>query len=154
MKRHRRSRVGNLFSQIFKIGFWFDWERMKAITVSLGRGIKHLFVPHQNIEINETFTDATTKFELSDEVLLSKQKALYRLSMFMVLLAVLILSYAGYQLYYGSTKAFFLSLVVTLIALVLAFRYHFWYFQIKRRKLGCTFNEWYRQGLLGGEKNE
>ncbi|KTD66546.1 intracellular multiplication protein IcmV [Legionella santicrucis] len=152
MKKHHRSRIGNLFSQIFKIRIWFDWERMKAITVSLGNGIKHLFVPHQNIETEESFTDATTKFGLSDESLLSKQKALFRLSMLMLLSAVLILGYAGYQFYLGSMKAGLVSLVVTLIALVLAFRYHFWYFQIKQRKLGCTFNEWYRQGLLGAKK--
>ncbi|WP_115703507.1 type IVB secretion system protein IcmV [Legionella sainthelensi] len=152
MKKHHRSRIGTLFSQIFKIRIWFDWERIKAITVSLGNGIKHLFVPHQNIETEESFTDATMKFGLSDEILLSKQKALFRLSMFMMLLAVLILGYAGYQLYSGSIKAFVVSLVVTLIALVLAFRYHFWYFQIKNRKLGCTFNEWYRRGLLGEKK--
>ncbi|VEB33126.1 intracellular multiplication protein IcmV [Legionella sainthelensi] len=106
MKKHHRSRIGTLFSQIFKIRIWFDWERIKAITVSLGNGIKHLFVPHQNIETEESFTDATMKFGLSDEILLSKQKALFRLSMFMMLLAVLILGYAGYQLYSGVYKGF------------------------------------------------
>ena len=45
-----------------------------------------------------------------------------------------------------------LQAIDTLIALVLAFRYHFWYFQMKQHKLGCTFNEWYRQGLLGEKK--
>ncbi|KTD14650.1 intracellular multiplication protein IcmV [Legionella gratiana] len=152
MKKHHHSRIVTLFSRIFKIRSWFDWERMKAITVSLGNGIKHLFVPHQNIETEESFTDATKKFGLSDERLLAQQKALFRLSMLMMLAAVLILCYAGYQLYLGSLKAFFVSLVVMSIALVLAFRYHFWYFQIKQRKLGCTFSEWYRQGLLGEKK--
>jgi intracellular multiplication protein IcmV len=52
----------------------------------------------------------------------------------------------------GSIKAFIVSLVVTLIALILAYRYHFWYFQMKQRKLGCTFSEWYKQGLFGEKK--
>ena len=71
----------------------------------------------------------------------------------MLLSACLIFVYAGYQFFYGSIKAFIVSLVVMLIALVLAFRYHFWYFQIKQRKLGCTFNEWYRR-INRGERNE
>jgi intracellular multiplication protein IcmV len=58
----------------------------------------------------------------------------------------------GYQLFYGSYQAAIVSFIILWIALVLAFRYHFWYFQIKNRKLGCTVYEWYR-GLLG-DKNE
>ena len=31
---------------------------------------------------------------------------------------------------------------LTLYGLSQAMRYHFWYFQIQSRKLGCTFQEW------------
>ncbi len=148
MKKKSGSRVGRVVTRIINIRFWFDWDRMKAFTVALKNGIKGMFVPQQAVT-SESFNTAKTRMNLSDAELLSKQNALFRLSILMLVIAVLLLGYSGYQLFYGTLRAFIVSLVVTLIALVLAFRYHFWYFQIKHRKLGCTLNEWYRQGLLG-----
>jgi intracellular multiplication protein IcmV len=147
----KKSRIVNLFSRIINIRRWFDWERMKAYTLYLGNGVSRLFVPQKQIQ-EESFDHAVKEFNLDDKNLLLKQKSLFRLSIIMVFLAFLILIYAGYQLFYGAIIAFIISLVVMMIALVLAFRYHFWYYQIKNRKLGCTFSEWYRQGLLGGKK--
>ncbi|CAM2813839.1 intracellular multiplication protein IcmV [Legionella steigerwaltii] len=147
----KRSRIIRLVSTIINVRRWFDWERMKAFTLYLGNGCKRLFVPQKEVE-GESFNEAVKQLNLSDENILAKQKSLFRLSIIMVLAAVVILGYAGFQLFYGSIKAFLVSLIVTMIALVLAFRYHFWYFQMKNRKLGCTFNEWYRQGLLGEKK--
>lgn len=147
----KKSRIVRLVTRIINVRRWFDWERMKAFTLYLGNGFIRLFVPQKKVE-GESFNDAVRLLNLSDESILIKQKSLFRLSIIMVLAALLILGYAGYQLFFGSIKAFIVSLIVTLIALVLAFRYHFWYYQIKNRKLGCTFNEWFRRGLLGEKK--
>lgn len=151
MKKQTDSKIVKMISSILNVRSWFDWVRLKSFTLYLANGFKRLFVPQQAIKA-ESFKEAANKLDISDENLLAKQKALFRLSMIMVGAAGLILVYMGYQLFYGSFKAAMVSLVVTLIALALAFRYHFWYFQIKHRKLGCTFNEWYRQGLLGEKK--
>ncbi|QMT58960.1 type IVB secretion system protein IcmV [Legionella sp. PC997] len=147
----KQSRIGNLLRRIINVRRWFDWDRMKAFTLYLVNGFKRLFVPQKKVQ-GESFDDAVKHLNLTDESILSKQKSLFRLSIIMVFAALLIMGYAVFQLFYGSLKAFLVSIVVTLIALVLAFRYHFWYYQIKNRKLGCTFNEWYRKGLLGGKK--
>jgi intracellular multiplication protein IcmV len=151
MKKPSESKIVRLISNIFDVRTWFDWNRLKGFTLYLGDGLKKLFIPQQNIE-TESFKKATDKLNINEESLLAKQKALFRLSMIMVVTACVILGYAGYQMFYGSFKAMIVSLVVTLIALTLAFRYHFWYYQIKHRKLGCTVNEWFRQGLLGEKK--
>lgn len=152
MKKRSGSRIGRVFSRIFNIRTWFDWERIKILTLALYNDAKAMFIPQKNKK-DESFESAVTKLKISDIELLAKQKALYRLSLVMTLAACLILVYTGYQLFYGSFKAVIVSLVVMMLALVLAFRYHFWYFQIKSRKLGCTLYEWFRQGLLG-DKNE
>lgn len=151
MKKQSESKIVRLISRILNVRSWFDWERMKSFTLYLVNGFKQLFVPQQNIE-SESFKEATKQLDIDDATLLSKEKALFRLSLLMLLIAGLIFGYAGYQLFYGSYKAVIVSFIVMLIALTLAFRYHFWYFQIKKRKLGCTFDEWFRQGLLGEKK--
>ena len=148
MKKKSGTRIGNIFKRIINIRKWSDWDRMKAFTLYLLNGFKRLFVTQKEVEV-ESFDSAVNKLKLSDADLVIKQNALLRLSIVMLAAAFMIFIYSGYQLFYGSFKAVIVSLVVMLIALVLAFRYHFWYFQIKHRKLGCTITEWYRQGILG-----
>lgn len=151
MKKQSESRIVKLISSILNVREWFDWERVRSFTLYLTNGFKQLFVPQQSVKA-ESFKEVTAKLDINEENLLIKQKALLRLSLLMVVVAGLIFGYAGYQLFYGSFKAVIVSLVVTLIALTLAFRYHFWYYQIKHRKLGCTFDEWLRYGLLGEKR--
>ena len=148
MKKKSGSRVVRVFSRILNVRSWADWDRIKSFTEYLVNGVKRLFVPQQNTS-SESFEKAKAELNLSDAELLVKQNALFRLSVVMVTVATLIFIYMGYQLIYGTFRAAIVSLVLVLIALVLAFRYHFWYFQIKHRKLGCTIEEWYRQGILG-----
>lgn len=153
MKKKSGSRIIRFFSRIINIRRWLDWDRTKSFTIALKNAIKFLFVPQQvSTTSTESFEAAVNKLNLSEEDLLVKQKSLFRLSWLMLVLGVLIFIYSLYQLFYGSFKAFSVGLVVTCIAFTLAFRYHFWYFQIKHKKLGCTFNEWYRQGFLGEKK--
>ncbi|HAT6977567.1 TPA: type IV secretion protein IcmV [Legionella pneumophila] len=148
MKKKSGSRIVRVFTRIINVRKWFDWDRMRSLTLYLVNGIKRLFIPQEPTHV-ESFDEAARKLKLSEADLVIKQKALLRLSIIMVIAAFMIFIYTGYQFLYGSWKATIISLVVVMIALVLAFRYHFWYYQIKQRKLGCTVKEWYRQGLLG-----
>lgn len=152
MKKKSGSRIVRVFSRIFKLRAWFDWDRIKSFTIALKNGIKLLFVKQEATK-TESFESAVSRMKLSDTELTAKQKALFRLSLLMLGMFVLIFGYGIYQLCYGTFKAFIVSLVVSVVAATLAFRYHFWFYQLKHRKLGCTFQEWFRQGLLG-EKDE
>ena len=151
MKKKSGSRIRRVITNIFNVRYWADWDRMKAYTLYLGTAIKNLFVP-QNNEASESFEEAQKRMHISDSAMLVKQKSLFRLSLLMLVIAMLLFAYALYHLILGNFLAFILSLVVMMIAGVLAFRYHFWYFQIKERKLGCTISEWFHQGLMGGRR--
>lgn len=151
MKKQQGSRIVNVFSRIFNVRSWVDFDRTKSFTLYLVNGFKRMFVPQKN-ESGETFDEAMSRLNLSEKELQDRKTALYRLSLLMSAAAILIFGYAIYHVLYGSYRAVIVSLVVMLIALALAFRYHFWYFQIKERKLGCTMQEWYRKGLLGDKR--
>lgn len=151
MKKRSGSRTKNVLMRIFNVKTWGDWDRMKSFTLYLTRGFKKFFIPQKN-EVSESFEAAKIRLNLSDKDLMAREKGLFRLSLLMVGAAILLFIYAIYHLFTGNYLAFILSLVVMAIALVLAFRYHFWYFQIKSRKLGCTINEWFRQGIMGDKQ--
>jgi intracellular multiplication protein IcmV len=150
MKKAKYSQTKRLLTIAFDVRRWSDFDRMKTFTVYLAEGFKRLFVPLR-AEESETFSEALKQYSISKEALIKKQNALLRLSILMCLVAFGFLSYAMYMLMLGSWYSALLSLVVMLIALALAFRYHFWFFQMKKHKLGCTFQEWFTQGLLGGK---
>lgn len=151
MKNKYNSRIGQVLSNIIDVRGWFDWDRMKAFTQYLVSGIGQLFVP-QKAKVVEPFEEAKARMNLTDSELLARQKGLFRLSIIMVVFAILLFVYAVTLLVEGSIRGFILGLVVTTIALILAFRYHFWYFQIKERKLGCTIQEWFKQGIMGDKR--
>ena len=151
MKKKSGSKSGHLFSSVFQLRTWSDWDRIKTANRYLGRGIKKLTVP-QKSRVTESFEAAKQRLNLTDKDLLVRQKALLRVAIIMVVFAVFLLTYAIYRFYYHNNKSGVLSLIVMLIALVFAFRYHFWYFQIKEHKLGCSINEWFREGLLGDKR--
>ncbi len=44
-------------------------------------------------------------------------------------------------------KVSFMGLGFAAICLAFAFRYHFWLYQMKRKRLGCTFQEWYQDEI-------
>ncbi len=150
MKNKSGSRVKRVFFRIFNLRSWADWDRMKAFTLYLIAGFKKFFVPQKN-KAWESFAVAAKRLKLSEKELVERQKGLLRLSIVMLVIAFLLFAYTVYLLVSGGYRGSIVSFVVTLIALVLAFRYHFWYFQIKERKLGCTIHEWFKQGLMGGK---
>lgn len=127
-----------------------DWDRIKAGGQFIESGAKKLFVPDPSRPV-ETFDEAQHRMKLTETDLASRARALYRLSIMMACLAIFLFVYFFYHIFYGTWHAAFLTFALTLLALAISFRYHFWYFQIKSRKLGCTFREWYRQGLMGDQ---
>lgn len=156
MKKKSGSRIVRVVVSIINIPYWFDWKRTKSFTSFLGSIFRRLFMVEKeeiddenaNPALTESFETAQKELKLSDEDLLVRQKALYRLSLLMSTLAFAILIYSGYHLFFGTFRAALISLIVMMIALALAFRYHFWYYQIKHRKLGCSLDEWLKKGFL------
>lgn len=150
MKKKPGARTLSVFGRIFNVRAWLDFDRMKSYTGYLANGFRKMFVPQQK-EAEESFDEATVRLNLSEKDLEKRRTSLYRLSLFMCGAALLIFAYGVYHLFNGGYRAAIISLAVMLIALALAFRYHFWYFQIRERKLGCTLQEWYKKGLMGGK---
>ena len=141
------SRVGRL-KKIFNIRLWSDADRLKGFLFFITNTVASFFVIKSSVS-SESFAEARARLGLTDAALVTRKKALFRLSLLMVFLALLLLGYAMYQCLYATLLGSALTFTLMLLALAIAFRYHFWFFQIQQEKLGCTFNEWFKHGLLG-----
>lgn len=151
MKKSKQSRIVTMFKRIFDFRYWADFDRLKGFSLYLWNGFKRLFIPQVSEQSGSqvNFEKAVKEMKLTESDLESRKVALKRMSILMAVLAVLIFIYSFYHMFYGSLQATLLCYSVTLIAAALSFRYHFWYYQIRERKLGCKVSEWFREGLLG-----
>lgn len=127
------------------------WMNLRDIG-SIGRMIvgiaKSLFVP-EKATTTENFEEALIRLNLTEVDIQARRKEFRRLVITFLIISLALLSYDIYQLGQGHIRASVLITVLTAISLVQVFRYHFWLFQIKQRKLGCTVREWFWTGLLG-----
>ena len=95
-------------------------------------------------QVIQTFDEAVERYQYTDEYLLARQRFLLlttRLYLFCLLLSLM---YATHLFNKGMIMACFTTSCVSLILMSFAFRAHFWYTQIKYKKLGMTFYEWFR----------
>ncbi len=151
MGKKYSSRLVTRFFNVFRFHLWLDVSRLKEFMEYITTLCKKLFVP-QAQEAKESFDEAKARLKVTDEQLSKQTQALFWLSLLMLMLASLIFFYGIYNVFYGGILGALISFVVTLVALALAFRYHFWFFQIKEKKLGCSWKTWLNEGLLGGKK--
>ncbi len=151
MPKRPGSRLAALFSRVFHFRFWLDVDRVKKFTQYIIDLFQRLFVPSPKAP-EESFDDALKRLNITPEQLFKRQRMLFRMSILMLVCAVLLFFYGLYEWFYGGILGVLLTVVVIFIALTLAFRYHFWYFQMKERKLGCSWKTWLNEGLLGGKK--
>lgn len=90
----------------------------------------------------ETFDEAVARMNLT-EADLEERKKMFLMQVFIYLGAgFAVLGYAVWLAFGGYFVEMFLAFLVALLALAYAFRSHFWLFQMKHRKLGCTFKEY------------
>lgn len=143
-----KSRTQKIVTKLFDFRAWSDWERTKLGGEFISESVSHVVEPKKT-KLTESFDEAQKRMKLTDEALVSRGRALLRLSILMTAIGVFLFCYAIYHFIYGTVHAGIFALALTSLSLVYALRYHFWYFQIKTRRLGCTLKEWFQQGLLG-----
>jgi len=123
-------------------------ENAKPI-IDLAKG---LFTLPERTPNEEAFEAALERLELTEADLQQRAKAFNRLRFFYLLVAACVFSYGIYLLNFYTLRGALASFGVTFIPLGFAFRYHFWLYQVRQRKLGCTFREVMNATFLGNKK--
>lgn len=127
---------------------WLGWKQISANTANLKNIIVRLFVP-QKATREESFDQAIVRLNLTEEQVQHRYKMFFYQLIFWLSFAVIILIYAIYLAGRHSPHGFLACIAISLVVLSQAFRAHFWMFQIKQRRLGCTFREYLNGGILG-----
>jgi len=129
---------------------WVSWDALKDNTTYVKDSTRGLFSVEKPRR-QETFEEAVARLNLTESDILDRQKSFLRIAMVIGTLGILTLFYTLYLLWNASFGSSALALTVTLLCIATACRYHFWYFQTKNRKLGCTIREWLDAKVSGGQ---
>ena len=97
---------------------------------------------------SETFEQAMARLNLTEEDLVRRKKEFLSLTFLFVALSIGLLGYGIYWAANLVVSATLISFSLCAFCLSQAFRFHFWYFQVKNRKLGCTVQEWFNSKIL------
>ncbi len=123
---------------------WFGYAMFMDQLKTSWQIVKGLFVV-ATPERKETFEEAMQRFQVTDENVNETAKNYLFYSLAFLALGSASFIYAFYLLILrGTLTGWLLAMAVVALFLSQAFRFNFWYFQIKHRKLGCTFEEWWR----------
>lgn len=144
-----RSRTKKMVKPFIDYRYWMSWDEHKTTWENLSELVKDTFLPPVLPEREESFEAAVARMELSERALQTRMRQCLGFASFFFFAGVCSLIYTAYLLFSKEFAVSFLGIGVTSLFFAYAFRYHFWYFQIKNRRLGCTFKDWWQSKIKG-----
>ncbi len=130
---------------------WLGYRQLADMSQSIKNLFKGFFIP-QKPEVEEDFAATMVRLNLTEADIQQRAKEFKRLAVLFALLSTAVFVYSIYLFWIGSWKGTLAGLAVTLVVLAYTFRYHFWLFQVKQRRLGCTFRDWWNSGFMGSKQ--
>ncbi len=125
-------------------------NEVKNFSRTVGSTVKGMFVK-DTPDRTETFDQAVERLGLTEADIQQTMHRYRNYAIFFLLMAIVLFIYAFYLLFtHLSISGCFISLAATTFCLLQVFRYDFWAYQMKVRRLGVSFKEW-KQHILGGK---
>lgn len=143
--------VKRAVKKVADVPSYMDTASIRYTWNSMRRAVGQLCRPRQS-SIHESFEEALLRLNLTEADVQLRTKEFSRLAIIFMLMAAASFIYSIYNAAVGSISGFLLGFVVTLIVLCRAIYFHFWLFQLKHRKLGCSLKEWFNSSISGGVK--
>lgn len=119
------------------------WMNVKGLRES-GDTIAKTFKSLQEVKISdrrETFEEAMSRLRLTEKDIQTRMHQCYIAGWIYFSCAALLFLYGLYLLIFSTFSGFLIAWLLSVLAGVYAYREGFWYLQMKKKKLGCTFSE-------------
>ena len=120
---------------------WSAWDAIKTNAKTIVGMVKEP-VSAGAAQEKRTFDETMKEYGLSENDIQVRMNTRFRTAIGCFLLALIAI---GWTIYLFITSMYLSSIVALTVAGLMsayAFREHFYYFQMKKRKLNCTFKDW------------
>lgn len=129
---------------------WLNISELKRNNKTLYGFAKDIAKPELPPVHQETFEQAMVRLQLTEKDVLVRRAFFLRMTMVYVLI---IAALVAYVIYLWTVDASILSISMLfsllLVAAALAFKQHFWFIQMKSRRLGLSFGDWVQYTFKG-----
>jgi intracellular multiplication protein IcmV len=141
-------RIGKIIKPLVNFPRWMGVNQLR-INAQFITTIWQDLKLHRPPVRRETFAEAKTRLNLTEDDIQKRLNNCLLLSVIYGLCTLILLGYTLYLIIHFQLGVI-LSFLLTSLMAALAYREHFWYFQLKTRTLGNSFSNWLSFLLRGG----
>lgn len=139
--------IARVISRVINIK-WLNLSLISQSSKEIKRQAKSIFTVEKSKHESESFTETCSRLNISEKQLLYKINSLYQLTWFFATSTLALVLYLLYNLFSGNILASMVNLGLCSATAGFTFKYHFWYFQMRKGKLGCSLSQWWDEGVL------
>lgn len=97
----------------------------------------------------ESYDEAIARMKLTPQDIEERKKMFTQQTIIYISAALAVVAYGVYLAFQQAVLSMAVAFMVGGLSLSYAFRSHFWLYQLKQKKLGCTFKEYLDSSLKG-----
>jgi intracellular multiplication protein IcmV len=138
MKATRR--IGRVLKPLVNVKLWMGLSQLIVNAKAILRNFNGMKVRRPAVR-KETFEEAVARLSFSEDDIKNRMRSCLTLAIIYYFASLLFLVYTIYMIVHLQL-GMVLGLLITTLMAVFAYREHFWYFQLKTRRLGNSFRNW------------
>ncbi|MDR1057014.1 MAG: type IVB secretion system protein IcmV [Coxiellaceae bacterium] len=137
----KRKPVRNFFKSFVDVKRWSSYDEVSTNAKTVWGLFRRLTKRTQEIR-QETYEEAVACLGLTPEQIILRKKNFLYAALIYWTFALGFLIYFIYLLIHLNLLASFLTFILVIVMSLTAYREHFWYMQMQKKKLGCRFHDW------------
>lgn len=145
----KKRRIRKFIGSMYNFKGWLGYQEI-ASGANVIKDAVNTFTNTEEIHRkypSEKFQEAAARMNLSQADIENLEHGYYRNFLVFLAVGLMIALYSLYRFAMGQWLSGWVSMMMMIVIFVFSLASHFWYFQIKHRKLGCTFREWYKNKI-------
>jgi len=146
-----RKTISKGLSKVLSPTQWLGMDSIKQNGKLIGDIAKGAFrIDKKQSQVSgKSFEECLRHYGVTEEGLKKRMENALQVVWFCLILAGILLPYSIYLIFTAKVLAGVVALILMFVMLSYAFREHFQYFQMKERRLGCTFKDWFNATFKG-----
>lgn len=143
-KTKKRGLIRSFFRSFVDVKKWSSYDYVSSnvkMTIDL---FCRFFSRDTKPMYHESYEESVTRLGMTEEQLANRKKVFLCSTLIYSVFAAAFFTYFVYLVAHGYLYAASFVFMLSMTLLLVAYREHFWYMQMQKRKLGCNFGDWVR----------
>lgn len=144
----KKRRIRGFLGSLYDVKAWLGYKHVATGASIINTTAQTVINTKNSTKLPpEEFQEAVERLELSEAELQAMQTGYLRNFIIFFIIGLLFAGYSLYRFNNAQWLAGVISLFLTALTFIFSMSAHFWYFQVKNRKLGCSLKEWYHNKI-------